>query len=342
MYSLINIPTRVTDSSASCIDHIWYNEYNVAYSGSFIGDISDHYLLFCVFNIVSNKVPIRKIIRDRSERNLQLFENSLAFLAERYFYDNANQSVNVKTEYFLDEMNTLYNQFCPIKIKTISLRNYTKPWITRDLVSSINYKHTLFKRYKQSIVHFNIYNSYKNSLCKVLKKAKIDFSNRKFDRIKNDTRESWTVVNDLMGRKKTTKYPELVDELRDPLSISNVFSDYFSSTARNLSDNIPLSNSDPLRYLSDHVGGSFFATSASVDEVVHTTMGLPNRGGNINAIPVPVYKRMAGMIAPIIVDIFNSSVSEGTFPSVLKMARIVPVYKSKNSRLVMNYRPISI
>ena len=57
MYPLINVPTRVTDSSATCIDHIWYNGYNVSHSGCFVTDISDHYLIFCVLNILSNKLP---------------------------------------------------------------------------------------------------------------------------------------------------------------------------------------------------------------------------------------------------------------------------------------------
>ena len=347
MYPLINVPTRVTDSSATCIDHIWYNEYNVSHSGCFVSDISDHYLVFCVLNITSNKTPIRKTIRDRSENCLQLFETSLSLLPEQYFIDNANNSVDDKTEYFLDRINSSFNEFCPIKIKTVSYKKYTKPWITSDLISLINYKHILFKRYKQLNVPFSTYNDYKNNLCKVLKRRKIEFYNNRFNRIKNDTRENWRTINDLMGMKRYDKYPDVIknadgEELRDPLMISNLFSDYFSSIAHNLSDSIPVSNSDPLSYLSGTRSNSFFAVPATIDEVIRTIMSLPNRGGNIGSIPVSVYKRVSNIIAPIIVDIFNSSINEGIFPSVLKMARIVPICKSKSSMSVNGYRPISI
>ena len=82
---------------------------------------------------------------------------SLYSLPEQYFADSENGTANAKTEYFLDKIERLYNKFCPIKIKSISHKNYTRPWITCDLKSAINHKHALFKRYKQAIVPFQIY-----------------------------------------------------------------------------------------------------------------------------------------------------------------------------------------
>ena len=77
-------------------------------------------------------------------------------------------------------------------------------------------------------------------------------------------------------------------------------------------------------------------------EVVDIIQSVPNKGGNINTIPITVYKSISNLIAPIVVDIFNSSLSEGVLPDVLKLSRVVPVYKSGNSGIVCNYRPISI
>ena len=40
--------------------------------------------------------------------------------------------------------------------------------------------------------------------------------------------------------------------------------------------------------------------------------------------------------------IFNQSISEGRFPDLMKLAKVVPLYKSKEMDIVLNYRPISL
>ena len=44
----------------------------------------------------------------------------------------------------------------------------------------------------------------------------------------------------------------------------------------------------------------------------------------------------------VVTHIINSSFIEGIFPKKLKLARVVPIYKSGDSTLLTNYRPISI
>ena len=174
-YPLINVPTRVAASSAKCIDHIWYNRFNASHSGCFITDFSHHYLVFSVLNTVSSPTLMRKTIRNQSERNVINLLTSLSSLMTEYFRDNCNKNVNEKSKYFLDKLNRLYDMYCPKIVKTISRKKYSRPWITDDLITMINYKHTLFKRYKQSIVTFDIYNEYKNELKRHLKRRKTEF-----------------------------------------------------------------------------------------------------------------------------------------------------------------------
>ena len=40
--------------------------------------------------------------------------------------------------------------------------------------------------------------------------------------------------------------------------------------------------------------------------------------------------------------IFNKSFEEGVVPTALKTAKVIPIYKSEDKRLVSNYRPISV
>ena len=53
-------------------------------------------------------------------------------------------------------------------------------------------------------------------------------------------------------------------------------------------------------------------------------------------------KSVKHLIAYPLVHIFNLSMSTGIFPDQLKLAKVVPVYKSGDSDSCNNYRPISV
>ena len=56
---------------------------------------------------------------------------------------------------------------------------------------------------------------------------------------------------------------------------------------------------------------------------------------------MPPKRIKEGIIAPLTL-IINKSVQEGHFPSRMKIADVVPLYKSKNKTNKTNYRPISL
>ena len=66
-------------------------------------------------------------------------------------------------------------------------------------------------------------------------------------------------------------------------------------------------------------------TSAGYDNILSKLLKLTNE-----QIKKPLYK------------IFNASLSIGYFPDLQKIARVVPVFKSGNSKIISNYRPFSI
>ena len=59
-------------------------------------------------------------------------------------------------------------------------------------------------------------------------------------------------------------------------------------------------------------------------------------------IPVFLYKILASLNAPTVSMLFNNSLSESIFPECFKMAKIIPIFKSGDSNLTANYRPISM
>ena len=52
-------------------------------------------------------------------------------------------------------------------------------------------------------------------------------------------------------------------------------------------------------------------------------------------------KEIINQLAHVLVEVFNKSMAIGEFPSVMKLAEVVPLYKGKEHYLEKNYRPIS-
>ena len=67
-----------------------------------------------------------------------------------------------------------------------------------------------------------------------------------------------------------------------------------------------------------------------------------NKSAGNDDISIRVVKSAIYAIVSPLCNIFNFSLENGIFPSALKIAKVIPVYKSGNRALFNNYRPVSI
>ena len=57
--------------------------------------------------------------------------------------------------------------------------------------------------------------------------------------------------------------------------------------------------------------------------------------------PTKLLKSSSAVIAPVLSEILNKSIRLGTYPSKLKIAKILPAFKSDDDTDANNYGPIS-
>ena len=88
---------------------------------------------------------------------------------------------------------------------------------------------------------------------------------------------------------------------------------------------------------------SLFLSPTDPREVVKIVSKLPNKSssGHDNTSNI-LLKEIIDQIAPILVEVFNKSMMLGEFPTIMKLAEVVPLYKCKEKYLETNYRPISL
>ena len=344
---LITIPTRVTDNSATLLDQIWTNQLHE--SGSAVLRIltTDHFpvLTSTVFHNSSKNTTVTKVFRDHSDQALSNLRNDCAAFL-RYFDQFSQLNIESRVNIFHERFYQLYNRHCTLITKQISLKSFMRPWITNDIKRLINRKHFYFRRYKQGLVPFDVYNHLKNLCSRMITKSKVDYFKHKFDSCKGDLKNTWKNLKYLMNTKVTSRTITMLRnkgrDLLHPGEIAGAFNEYFTDVGAMLDAAIPrVQNISPTDYLQNPIVNSFYANPSTSAEVAKVISSFKTKGGCFKWTPIYIYKSLSDIISGHISDLFNSSIAEGCFPSSLKQARVIPIFKSGCRRDVSNYRPIS-
>jgi len=342
-FPLINLPTRETDRTSSCIDHIYTNSHGDFTSGVTDFGITDHYSIFCLITI-SDRINDKKQIqfRDNSDENVRLLRNKLIYSLD-IFKNFDDFGIDDRFQIFSNILHDNYSKCCPIKAKTLSHKTITHPWITDHLKRCLDEKHRL-RRISYSNPSFKTrYKEYSNTLKEIILKAQQDFFKSKFDSIKNDSKKTWKYINQLIKSKSRHSITELKENgilIDDPEKIAKKFNEYFTNVASDLDNQIPVINDDPLKFISDH-NSSFFFSPCTSQEIENCIKSFKSKNCSVNQIPTSIFKNISDIIAPALSDLINKSVMSGIFPSCLKISRVTPIHKKGDKFSVKNYRPIS-
>lgn len=89
--------------------------------------------------------------------------------------------------------------------------------------------------------------------------------------------------------------------------------------------------------------GSFFFEPILDTDVLRAIYSQKNSSAfDCYFLNIKILRGVADIMAPVLTILFNRCVSEGVFPGVLKVARVVPVFKKGDRSCPRNYRPIAI
>ena len=128
-------------------------------------------------------------------------------------------------------------------------------------------------------------------------------------------------------------------------NISNRFAKYFAGVRKKFPSKITPSKKSVLDYLKllQSNQTSLFLSPTCVQEIKNIVSKLPSKASsghdNINNI---LLKEIIAPLAPLLVEVFNKSMTQGQFPTIMKLAEVVTLYKGKEHYLETNYRPISL
>lgn len=123
-------------------------------------------------------------------------------------------------------------------------------------------------------------------------------------------------------------------------SLTRDFSDYFATVGENITKQF--SAARPTTYV-ERCENKFSFQVITEELVTSAIKNVQlNKATGINDIQARVLKDNPDILSAPLCHLFNHSLNANSYPYVLKMTKVVPVYKTGNHNIPGSYRPISV
>ena len=265
----------------------------------------------------------------------------------------------------------LLDKHAPNKKKYIRANN--SPFMTKPLRKLImersRYQNAYFNN--KTVENWDKYRIARNICVKMTKKAKKDYFANLDINIVTDNKKFWKAIKPIFSDKSCFKSKITLIENNEIISddnlIANILNEYFVNITKDLNiktydiEEIPedliteIDHIDKIIYnynnhpsilkINDIVNVSIPFSFEKADESNFEKEILElnsKKAPGCDNIPTKVLKESINVIKTPLTLLFNKSLDDGTFPSDLKYADVIPFFKKDNKTEKENYRPISI
>lgn len=336
---LITEPTRVCNTRASMLDHIYKTADIMVTDVEVSSDtISDHYAISCIWLFKLLKTPTKghTTVEYRSFKRF----NEIAFLHDLSCIDftiiyNCS-SPDEALELFYKALMTVINVHAPLRQKRVRFETLPS-WLKCNIIHEMELR-DYYKRNKM-----DQYKSQRNRVTDQIRDAKRNYFNSLLQH-ENNTKHIWRAINVITNKKKNQQniIPLVPDTLNShfletpPGLVNSEFGEFSDDFI--VSDTLKQFCQSRLRN-----GQSFEIPLLAVHEVGKLVSDLKNKK---SMGPDNLTAYLLKLALPYIVEpltyIYNLSIHQSVFPSLLKDAKVIPLPKSKDLNDPGNYRPISI
>lgn len=331
-------PTRITNSTKTCIDNILTNIEQHYCTQILHSLISDHSAQKLVIDMEKPKVQI-VFKRVFSQENKRDFITRLENTDWNGLYDIDNSNVNKQWELFHGTFLFHFNSSFPIKKQVQMAKNIKNKASSGPEV--IECKRRLDLLYTLC----NVNPAYKEEYKKVKKEYNIKLVNnraklyqQRINSSDDKNKCTWNIVNEIKGKPNSA-----VKDIKmtgKPCQIANEINNFMINAPKILLQqlqNVPFSCSIT------GCGGSMYIGPVASGYVLKVVENFKNKSSSgDDDVPMSVVKTCIQTIIDPLTHIINNSLRCGIFPNKLKVALVKPLLKKGDASKIENYRPISI
>ena len=339
-------PTRVTNNTASLIDVIVCNLISKSYVNditNIITPYSDHDMLLCGYKKPKPSNNVSKTIQK------MVLTDDTANTVYNYM---CNLHININSQDTDFVFNSYYHDLMHI-ISTIPVKNYIikssqHPWINSHIIKIIHSRNFWINKSRKTNNPSHILKAaFYGKLCKSkCIQAQKDYYHQKLDYIHgNNPKKSWRIINSLIKDSKPTPTSIKVDGImcHDHGFIANHFNSFFISIIDDLKTNFTVPHLITPNIVPVNNVVCSFNFCLTDYATVYIILSKITKGNNYDySIHHIIIARFIDILSLHLTILFNQIVVTNKFPSIWKVANVIPILKSGSPLDVANYRPISI
>lgn len=361
LYSMLNTPTCFKSPGGRCIDLILTNKkHSFQKTQSVETGISDHHHLICtMLKQTFDRAP-PKVISYRSYRNFSTdsFKSDLVRALAEETLPGSFSSLHYS-------LATTLQKHAPCKKRV--LRGNHKPHVSKIMRKAIMKRSRLKNRYNisRNASDWELYKKQRNFIVNLNRQEKKQFLTKISDKTQEgNSKKFWKYFTPFFSNKCSSEEAvSLVDKgilEHDTEKICNIFNNYFINITSNLNielwkpdiacsslvDIIKKYDSHPsiLKIKESHCDGSQFQfIHIHPWDTYQVIMSMNKKKSVSGCIPTHILQSVVRECCVPLTDCFNNCLNDGSFPNELKLAEVIPVFKTGGDPCdKTDYRPISI
>ena len=305
---------------------------------------SDHYPVYCDFSLAFEKKYFKNITyRKIKSMDKDKFSDELATIVSSIDVHDVNTADMGDSVTILGDICTeLLNEHIPLVSKTISVID-TAPWFDNEYRD-----YRKLRRKAESKAHkLNataedkaLYKEISIECSNLADLKKKEYFKSMINNSKSNPRTLWQMVNKSLDRKQSNPLPDYTDDLS---KLASDFNNYFTNKIDRIRESMDKTSAPDAFDSHPNKTGlwqSFEpATLEELNDIINEA-GIKCSPSDI--LPLTVLKDNLPILLPLILQIVNASLSQGSMDGV-KQADIIPLLKnnSLDPNVLKNFRPVS-
>ena len=347
---LVTVPTRVWPGQADAgLDHLYSNKphkLSDVYTEHNGG--SDHKVIKITRFAKSMKKSVR-YVRKRSFKHFNEAEfcSAVQDLSwwDVYSCDNAQQAAEV----FTAKLTNILDKMAPVK--TIQVHVRYAAWLSEDTKKLLKERDTAQATAAQTKdpEDWRMYKNLRNTVNAKKQSEKKAWEQKKLDSSEHDPSVIWKNVKGWLNWGASGPPTQLFHDgniVNSPAGLAGTMNRFFMDKITLLRSSIPDTDTDPLFKLRDSMKDrdcSLTFKAVHPRDIKKIISKLKNsKSTGVDDIDTRTIKLIASDILPALTHIVNLSIAQSVFPSLWKLAKVIPLLKKGDALTPKNYRPVAL
>lgn len=343
LYQLVNSPTRITKTSSTIIDYIITNEKELNYENWLTPKISDHNILKINTNTKHYNDTKNYVVRkSRMMKGYNTDEFQEKIIKTEWNRDETN--VNIMSDKLVTDIINVVNEIAPIKEIKIYHDKQENEWIDSVIKENINSRNNL---YKKAVLTGNEqdweeYKQKRNCVTSMIRRNKEEFYKNAI-RNKKGT-ELWKELKKMLPEKSEKICDNIIfDGILETKesSIAEKFNLYFIESIDSIIRSINIQRNNYVQGCEENISTFEEFEKITMKQLREIIYALKETTDPEYMISMKVVKDAFEVIGDRFLDMVNTSLTYGIFPSAWKTSYVIPVPKVSNSSKCEDHRPIN-